>query len=363
MKKLLWILCIVLAVTGLFFFSQQVAAELTISGDVITDSETGLEWLVMSRTVGISPDSIKDGNDNEKLASLGWVHATIEQIETLLLDAGMTGPFNGVNTPGNFTGAKFLIDMMGHTYEYNNPYFGEGMSFQAFSAAPGQFQGSLYTPSLLVGLSPSQIGGADIPGPSVPSFVASPAIANWLVRGNPTSLFDLTPANLWLGLKNSDDQGTQFDVMAQLYINNILAAQGETRCITGLTRNPSMAKEIAVPFDPLENGEFKSGDTLSLKVYTRIGTTPGGLKCTGPGGSHNNALGIRLYYDSQARNSGFGVTIDEPEDLFLHSGGSDFFLDSLPPIESTSKYKDSAGINFKGANPWVEVGTWSMVLP
>jgi hypothetical protein len=156
MKKLQWIFCIVLVIIGVSSFDQKVsAATLSISGDIITDSNTGLEWLVMSRTVNKSPDSIKNGTDGDNLAALGWVHATIEQIDTLLLDAGMTGLFNGMNSNENFAAAKFLINLMGFTYEYQGEY-GHSLSIQAFSAALGL--SGLYTPVLIVGLEPNQVG-------------------------------------------------------------------------------------------------------------------------------------------------------------------------------------------------------------
>ena len=47
--------------------------------------------------------------------------------------------------------------------------------------------------------------------------------------------------NLWVGLKNSDDQGTVFDLKADLYVNETLAGTGITRAVTGLTRDPSLA--------------------------------------------------------------------------------------------------------------------------
>src|SRR5262245_16083844 len=55
------------------------------------------------------------------------------------------------------------------------------------------------------------------------------------------------PAHLWLGLRNSDDQGTQFDVLVELLRNGTVVASGLERCITGLTRNPSEAREVAIP--------------------------------------------------------------------------------------------------------------------
>jgi hypothetical protein len=149
-----------------------------------------------------------------------------------------------------------------------------------------------------------------------------PISANIVLSGG-HSVAGTNPAQLWIGLKNSDDQGTQFDVRAELYINGVLVSAGETLCITGVTRNPSYAKEVSVLFNPISSGSYAGGDILSVKALTRVGTTPSGLKCPGPGGRHNNAVGLRLYYDSHDRPSRFGVelTPNPIKDLFLHSSG------------------------------------------
>jgi len=144
-----------------------------------------------------------------------------------------------------------------------------------------------------------------------------------------------------------------------LYVNDDLVSEGETLCITGVTRNPSYAKEVTVPFGPVSNGVYEPGDTLSLKLLTRIGTNPDGSKCTG----HNNAVGLRLYYDSPTRPSGLGALISPApmKDYFLHSAGGTYFLDDLSPT-GTVKYKDSSSVNYNNGNPWKEIGIWRMVL-
>jgi YD repeat-containing protein len=174
---------------------------------------------------------------------------------------------------------------------------------------------------------------------------------------------DMEPAIVWVGLKNSDDQGTQFDLRAELYINDTLISEGETLCITEVTRNPSYAKEVTVPFGPVSNGAHGPGDILSLRLLTRIGTNPDGSKCTGPGGSHNNAVGLRLYYDSPTRPSGFGAEIspDPMKDYFLHSTSENYFLNDVSPTGPV-KYKDSSAVNYNYGNQWKEIGTWQMVL-
>ncbi len=42
------------------------------------------------------------------------------------------------------------------------------------------------------------------------------------------TLSGLTDLHAWLGLKNSDDQGTNFDLRAEVYKNGVLVASGET---------------------------------------------------------------------------------------------------------------------------------------
>ena len=111
----------------------------------------------------------------------------------------------------------------------------------------------------------------------------------------------LMPLHVWLGLKNSDDIGTSFDLRAELYQNGSLVAAGEARAIAGITRNPSLAKEVGVAFDPSLPVSIGAGDALSVKVLTRIGTNPDGSKAPG----HSSAAGLRLYFDSANRASRF----------------------------------------------------------
>jgi len=122
------------------------------------------------------------------------------------------------------------------------------------------------------------------------------------------SVIQLGDVHAWLGLKNSDDQGTQFDLRAEIYVNDSLRATGTTRCITGLTRNASLAKEATVAFGSFPEFALAASDVLKLKVMTRIGTNPDGSKCSGPGGSHNNAVGLRVYFDSTSRPARFDQT-------------------------------------------------------
>jgi hypothetical protein len=125
--------------------------------------------------------------------------------------------------------------------------------------------------------------------------------ASALTAGTLTALSDL---HVWLGLKNSDDQGTRFDLRAEVYKNDALVVSGEVYCIEGITRNPNLAKEVIVAFAPFSPVVFNgTTDELSLKVLTRIGTNGAGGFC----GGHSNAVGLRLYFDADSRPARFGT--------------------------------------------------------
>jgi hypothetical protein len=181
----------------------------------------------------------------------------------------------------------------------------------------------------------------------------------------------LGPVGAWVGLKNSDDQGTQFDVRAEVYLNSVLVATGQTLCVTGITRNAANAMNVAVPIGAVTPTSFNSGDVLSVRLRTRIGTNPDGSKCAG----HSNAVGLRVYYDAVSRASHMGDTITRvPADLFLHSNGNactsaastgvtNRFLNGSTPSASAAKCLDSGSVNFAGGNPWSDINSWTLTLP
>ena len=175
---------------------------------------------------------------------------------------------------------------------------------------------------------------------------------------------------MWVGLKNSDDQGTPFMSGSSPEARSPVAA-GLQRCMTGVTRNPILARESNTPFDPFGPITYVSGDVLSLRVSTRIGTNPDDTKCAGPGGSLIIAVGLRLYYDAVTRAS-FDATLTPTRTkpvspLDAPCGGSESggvttrTLDDTAPGAADAKCKDSASLHFAGGNPFAEIGTWSLV--
>ena len=173
-KKLLLALVLIL-------LSGSAEAVLNISGNVVQDSITMLEWLVMSQTTNKSPDKINAGYYG--LQADGWRLATAGEVQTLLINAGFKEPFN---SSSNFDAANHLMALFGNTGVYDGEH-GHQLSILAFSGTPGTSSGTLYSPAVFVGYGPwGLIGTANFPGSTIQSNIESPTNGNWLVRQNLT---------------------------------------------------------------------------------------------------------------------------------------------------------------------------------
>src|SRR5262245_5209036 len=78
----------------------------------------------------------------------------------------------------------------------------------------------------------------------------------------PMQLESLSNLITWIGLKNSDDQGTYFDLKAEVRKNGTVIASGETKNIKGVTRNPSIDKEVDVGLGEFSKQQFDVGDAF-----------------------------------------------------------------------------------------------------
>ena len=183
----------------------------------------------------------------------------------------------------------------------------------------------------------------------------------------------MSAVHAWIGLKNSDDQGTQFDLKAELVKNGTsVIATGLARCVTGTTRNPTFAKDGVIDWDPIGTTVLNSGDVLSVRLSTRIGTTTLGAKCPGPGGSHASAVGLRVYYDGSTRQSRFDTTISTQNvDQYLHSDGTICTtvqsagvttrpIDEFAPTALNAKCTDSPVVKFAGGNLFQAIAEWKL---
>ncbi|MGH7515000.1 MAG: Kelch repeat-containing protein [Gemmatimonadales bacterium] len=115
----------------------------------------------------------------------------------------------------------------------------------------------------------------------------------------------LGQAHAWLGLQNSDDIGTFFDVRVEVYRNAALVVAGETLCLRGISRNASSASDVVVSFPSFTSVTFGPSDVLSIRQLARIGTNGIGGAC----GGHNSAAGVRSYFDATSRAASVSITL------------------------------------------------------
>ncbi len=112
-------------------------------------------------------------------------------------------------------------------------------------------------------------------------------------------LTGLSPAKVWVGLKNSDDVGTKFDLKAEVYAGSTLVSSGEIDSVNGGSSGFNNAKLDTINFNSFSPVAFPTGSQLNLKLYVRN-------TCTGP--THNSGT-ARLWYNDSAANSQFDATI------------------------------------------------------
>jgi predicted extracellular nuclease len=169
----------------------------------------------------------------------------------------------------------------------------------------------------------------------------------------PPKLTALGPGKVWLGLKNSDDVGTRFDLLAEVLKNGSVVGSGQVNDVPGGSSgfNNAVLRTInlALSSGPVE---FFPGDTLSFRLSVRI-TAVGG---------HSSGT-ARLWYNGAAIDSGptrdagsrFGATIGgATADQFLRSG---FTLNTTAGSPRT--FIDVLVNRNVGGNPFKPFGTWS----
>src|SRR5581483_8751311 len=128
---------------------------------------------------------------------------------------------------------------------------------------------------------------------------------------SPNQLTSLAPAHVWIGLKNSDDVGTKFDLLAEVYVNGSLVTSGQLNSVAGGSSGFNNAHLQTIPFAAFAPVNFPAGSTLSIKLYVRN-------TCIGP--THNSGT-ARLWFNDSAANSQFGATIGGSSNAYFLLNG------------------------------------------
>jgi hypothetical protein len=158
------------------------------------------------------------------------------------------------------------------------------------------------------------------------------------------ALTALSPARVWVGLKNSDDVGLRFDLKAEVLKNGSVIGSGQVDGLSGGGSGFNRALLDQIPLTLFAPVVLSSGDTLSVRLSVRAGAT-----------GHRSGT-ARLWLNDAAADSRFGAMIDGTSvDFYLLEG---FILGTSPgpgPKKTIDVFVDRAA----GGNPFKPLGTWS----
>jgi len=160
------------------------------------------------------------------------------------------------------------------------------------------------------------------------------------------ALTSLGPAQVWLGLKNSDDIGTKFDLLAEVFKNGAFVGSGQLNDVPGGANGFSKAVERTINLAQAGPTGFRTGDVLSIRLSVRVAASSGHVSGT-----------ARLWYDDSVADSGFAATIGGVANSYFLRSGS--VLGNSPGPGPKANIDVTVNRN-AGGNPFKPFGTWSI---
>lgn len=161
------------------------------------------------------------------------------------------------------------------------------------------------------------------------------------------SLSNLSPAQVWVGLKNSDGVGIKFDFLAEVYKDGSLVSSGQINSAPGGSSGFNNARLNTIPFNSFNAVAAPVGTQFDFKVYVRNA-------CTGSGQNSGTA---RLWYNDSVASSRFDATIGGINNNYYFVDG--FALWTIPGVGPKLKIDVAAGAK---CSPFKLFGTWSTIL-
>jgi hypothetical protein len=154
----------------------------------------------------------------------------------------------------------------------------------------------------------------------------------------------LGPAKVWIGLKNSDDVGTKFDLLAEVLKNGTVVGSGQVNSVPGGSSGFNNAVLDTINLALPGSVPINSGDTLSFRLSVRIAST-----------GHRSGT-ARLWFNDTAANSRFSATVAGVTDsYFLRNGSTLATTAGAGPKNTIDVFVDRA----VGGNPFKPFGTWN----
>jgi hypothetical protein len=158
-------------------------------------------------------------------------------------------------------------------------------------------------------------------------------------------IISLSPADVWIGLKNSDDVGIRFDLLAEVYKGSDLIGSGQLDSVKGGSSGFNNAILNSIPLNLFSPVSVSDGDQLNLKLYVRNA-------CSGSGKNSGKA---RLWYNDSQADSHFDATINENINFYLLN---EFALGNAPGLGLRLHIDVAAGAK---CSPFKLFGTWNTI--
>lgn len=166
---------------------------------------------------------------------------------------------------------------------------------------------------------------------------------------NPRELTVLAPANVWIGLKNSDDVGTRFDLLAEVFEGANLVGSGQLNSVPGGSSGFNNANLQTIPLNLSSSASFCGGGTLSIKLSVRVAADSG----------HRSGT-ARLWYNDAQANSNFGATIGDASSSYYLLNA---FALGASPGPGPKKTIDVKVDRSQNGNLFKPFGTWTITVP
>jgi hypothetical protein len=117
------------------------------------------------------------------------------------------------------------------------------------------------------------------------------------VTVNPSRLTALGPARFWVGLKNSDDVGARFDLLAEVLKNDAVIGSGQLNDAPGGSSGFNNAVLNTINLALSGPMEISPRDILSIRLSVRVAAS-----------SRHRSGTARLWFNDDAADSGFDAT-------------------------------------------------------
>jgi hypothetical protein len=145
-------------------------------------------------------------------------------------------------------------------------------------------------------------------------------------------------------LKNSDDVGTRFDLLAKVLKNGVVVGSGQLNNVSGGSSGFNNAVSDTINLALSGPVAIQTGDMLSLRLSVRVAAT-----------GHRSGT-ARLWFNDAAANSRFSATIDGVTSNYFLQGGFTLAPTAGPGPKNTIDVLVDRAV---GGNPFKPFGTWN----